>query len=236
MDAGDWVMARQPARKPKQTKVEAPAKRVTRRGPAWSRRADARPDEILDAALAEFIAKGFDAARMEDIAARAGISKGAVYLYFPAKESLLRALIEREVKPVFANVQTMVATIPDPKAAIKGIATMIMQRMADPRLAAIPFLVISIANRFPELAHYYRKEVVEPAKNAMEALVERGIAMGQFRKVEPRAVVRALAGPLMFEVIWAHGLKGPSYFTQKPPIAETQFDLLMRGLEAEKPR
>lgn len=229
-------MARRPAKKAKQTKPTPPAKPAAKAGRAWSRRAEARPDEILDAALAEFIVNGFDAARMEDIAARAALSKGAVYLYFPSKESLLRALIEREVKPIFADVRTMSAAIPDPKAALKSIVVMIAQRLADPRLAAIPFLVISVANRFPELAHYYRTEVIEPAKSALEALVERGIAMGQFRKAAPRSVVRALAGPLMFEAIWAHGLKGPSYFDRKPSFAETQFDLVMAGLEAEKPR
>ncbi len=181
------------------------------------------------------MAHGFDAARMEDIAARAGISKAAVYLYFESKEALLRALIEREVKPVFAGIETIAASIPDPRAAIKGIAAMVAGRVSDPRLASIPFLVISIANRFPELAAYYRTEVVEKAKAALEALVKRGVALGQFREVEPRAVVRALAGPMMFEVIWAHGLKGASQFGDLGWV-DQQLDLLLNGLDAEKPQ
>src|SRR3954469_24062736 len=85
----------------------------------WKRRAGARPDEILDAALAEFTERGFEAARMEDIAKRAGISKGGVYLYFPSKTALLEALIEAKVSPLARLAQTIAATgADDPMAAL----------------------------------------------------------------------------------------------------------------------
>jgi AcrR family transcriptional regulator len=206
-------------------------------GPArrtWSRRADARPDEILDAALDEFIAQGFDAARMEDIAARAGLSKGAIYLYFTGKEALLRGLIEREVKPVFTRAHTLAALGGDnPKATIRGIATMINVALGDPRLIAIPLLVISIANRFPDIADYYRREVVEHGRAALEGLISRGVELGQFRKVDPKVASRALIGPLMFEVLWARALKGESDLGVSDAWIEAQFDLLLHGLDAE---
>jgi AcrR family transcriptional regulator len=206
-------------------------------GPArrtWSRRADARPDEILDAALDEFIAQGFDAARMEDIAARAGLSKGAIYLYFTGKEALLRGLIEREVKPVFTRAHTLAALGGDnPKATIRGIATMINAALGDPRLIAIPLLVISIANRFPDIADYYRREVVEHGRAALEGLISRGVELGQFRKVDPKVASRALIGPLMFEVLWARALKGESDLGVSDAWIEAQFDLLLHGLDAE---
>jgi AcrR family transcriptional regulator len=198
----------------------------------WSRRAEARPDEILDAALDEFVAKGFDAARMDDVAARAGLSKGAIYLYFAGKDALLRALIEREVSPVFQSAAMIAANTPDPKAALRAVATMVAGRIANPRLAAIPLLVVSISNRFPELADFYRVHVVEKAIGVIETLIGRGVAMGQFKPVDPRAVVRAMAGPIMFEVIWAHALKGESRLVDPAKWLEAQFTLLFEGLEA----
>ena len=201
----------------------------------WERRAHARPDEILDAALDEFIAQGFDAARMEDIAKRAGLSKGAIYLYFTGKEALLRGLIEREVKPVFDRATALAKLgAADPRATLRGMATMISGVLGNPRLAAIPFLIVSIANRFPDIAEFYRREVVEGARGAIEALILKGVAMGQFRKVDPKAASRALIGPMMFEVIWTHVLKGPSDLGKSSKWIEGQFDIWLRGIEEER--
>jgi AcrR family transcriptional regulator len=99
--------------------------------PRWKRRAEARPDEILDAAQAEFDEKGFEAARMEDIGKRAGISKAAVYLYFPSKMALLKALIEAKVAPLAAQVETLAqAGQANPALALRMLATAAATRMA----------------------------------------------------------------------------------------------------------
>jgi AcrR family transcriptional regulator len=196
----------------------------------WRRRAHARPEELLDAALDEFIAKGFDAARIEDIAKRAGLSKGAVYLYFDSKEALLRGLIARAAGPLTARAGELARTVDDPLAALTQIVRMISATMGQPRLMAIPQLVISVANRFPDLREFYRTEVVEKAQSAIETLVKRAIARGQVRKVDPRAASRALIGPLLMEALWTHVLKGESRLGT-PQWAETQLSLVLRGLE-----
>src|SRR5262245_50227387 len=194
--------------------VRPPAARKTpaggRAGRKWERRAEARPDELLDAALDEFIARGFDGARVEDIARRAGLSKGAVYLYFRSKEDLLRALIQREVAPVLANLGKMARAADDPRAALHLLARVGGAAISKARFTAIPLLVIAVANRFPELAEFYRDEAVAHGKGGIEALIRRGIKLGQFRKVDPHAAARALIGGLLFEALWAHVLRGRS--------------------------
>lgn len=203
---------------------------MTKPAAKWTRRASARPDEILDAALDVFIEAGFDAARMDDIAARAGISKAGVYLYFASKEALLRALISREIAPHATGLAMLAeAGGEDPVGTIRMLVAFASERLADPRLIAIPRLMISISNRFPDLARHYRIDVVERAKRALEALIARGIAKGVFRPVDPEAALRAVVGPLMFAALWRHVLGGDSA-ASPDEIAAAHIDLLVNGL------
>jgi AcrR family transcriptional regulator len=197
----------------------------------WKRRAAARPDEILDAALDVFIEAGFDAARMDDIATRAAISKAGVYLYFDSKEALLRALISREIAPIAANLANVAAAgAGDPVGTIRLLGQVAATQLAEPRIFAIPRLMISISNRFPDIARHYRMEVVEKAKGALERLIAGGIAQGIFRAVDPEAAVRAVAGPMIFAALWRHVLGGTSAATPEE-IAAAHIDLLLNGLK-----
>lgn len=197
------------------------------------RRPQARPDEILDAALEEFAAKGFDAARMEDVARRAGISKAGVYLYFDSKEELLDALIEREVAPVAERVKTLAAAGgADPAGALKLIATLVSTQFMNPRIVNIPRLVISISNRFPEIVAHYRTRVVDVAFNAAEGLARAGVAQGAFRDLPPRAIIRAFIGPILFEAMYTQILKGEAAPTET--LIAQHVDVLMNGISAEK--
>jgi hypothetical protein len=110
------------------------------------------------------------------------------------------------------------------------IVRMIATAMAQPRLIAIPQLVISVANRFPDLREFYRAEVVEKAQSAIETLVRRAIARGQLRKVDPRAASRALIGPLLMEALWTHVLKGESRLGT-PQWVEGHLNIVLRGME-----
>ncbi len=206
-------------------KARAPA-------PRWQRRAEARPEEILDGALAEFTERGFEAARMEDVAKRAGLSKAAIYLYFPSKMALLEALIEAKVAPLARQAQTLsTAGASDPLTALRMLATIAAARMSDAKVIAVPRLVIGISGRFPEIAEYYRTHVVEKARGALEQLVDAGIAAGKIRKVDTAAVVRAFIGPLFFEAMWTHVLGGETALNDPQKLIEQQFDILLNGLE-----
>ncbi|MES1200408.1 MAG: TetR/AcrR family transcriptional regulator [Pseudomonadota bacterium] len=203
--------------------------------PRWRRRAEARPEEILEAALAEFTEKGFEAARMEDIARRANLSKGGVYLYFESKEALLKALIEAKIAPIAQNAQMIAAAgAADPINALKMLVRAAAHRFADPKVFAVPRLVISISGRFPEITAHYRAKVVDVARAALESLIAAGVAKGQFRDVEPRAAVRAFIGPILFEAMWLHVLQGESALTTAETLVEQHLDLLLQGLAKER--
>jgi AcrR family transcriptional regulator len=202
------------------------------KAPRWRRRAEARPEEILEAALEEFTERGFEAARMEDIAKAAGISKAAIYLYFPSKMALLEALIEAKVSPLANQAQTLAAAgANDPITALRMLGTVAASRMADPKVIAVPRLVIGISGRFPEIAEYYRSHVVEKARAALESLIDAAKAKGVMRDADTKAVTRAFIGPLFFEAMWTHVLRGESAFGDPQKLIEQQFDVLLNGLK-----
>ena len=205
---------------------------ATKPEPRWRRRAEARPEEILEAALAEFNERGFEAARMEDIGKRAGLSKAGVYLYFPSKMALLEALIEARVSPLATQAQTLAhAGKDDPLAALRLLARVAAHRIADPNVFAVPRLVIGLSGRFPQIAEYYRTHVVEKARGALEALIDAAIAKQQIRAVDKGAVVRAFIGPMFFEAMWTHVLRGESALAEPEKLIEQHFDILLNGLE-----
>ncbi|GGF43358.1 TetR family transcriptional regulator [Youhaiella tibetensis] len=174
------------------------------RGPKFRRRAEARPDEVLDAALDLFITKGFAATRVEDIARQAGLSKGAVYLYFPSKEALMEGLVRRAVAPIASLALHQLEGVEgDPRLAISATLRMVAGKLADPRLIAIPRLIMREVVQFPELAEMYRKEVLEQIIPVAIGLINRGIAEGYLRPVDPELTVRSIVGPIALHLILA---------------------------------
>jgi AcrR family transcriptional regulator len=205
---------------------------VAEKPPRWRRRAEARPEEILEAALVAFNERGFDGARMEDIAKRAGLSKAAIYLYFPSKMALLEALIQAKVAPLAAQVERLAAAGKDsPVEALRMVATAAAHKLSDPAVFAVPRLVIGLSGRFPELAKFYRRNVVEKAHAALEVLIDAAIGAGALRGADKDAAVRAFIGPLMFEALWTHVLYGKSAFASPLAMIEDHFDVLLKGLE-----
>ena len=172
------------------------------RGPKFRRRAEARPDEVLDAALALFIENGFAATRVEDIATRAGLSKGAVYLYFPSKESILEGLVRRAISPIADNALGMLGNYAgDPRLVISTALKMIAGRLKDPELVAIPRLLIREIVNFPEFAEMYRREVLDRVIPALIGLIENGIREGYFRKVDAELTLRSVIGPVIAHML-----------------------------------
>lgn len=200
--------------------------------PRWRRRAEARPEEILDAALAEFTEKGFEAARMQDIARRAGLSKAGVYLYFEGKEPLLRALIEAKVAPLAQQAKLIAeAGAVDPIKALRALVRAAAARLAEPTALAVPRLVIAVSGRFPAIADFYRENVVAVARAALMDLIAAAVAKGALRKVDPAAAARAFIGPLLLEGLWTHVLGGESALGDPEKLIESHFDILLNGLE-----
>jgi len=169
----------------------------------WRRRKDARPAELLDAALDVFFEKGFAAARLEDIAARAGVSKGTVYLYFSSKEDVFDALIR--AIPV-ANVEQVRALAGDPTIPADELLGRVLRFIGtlirDPRMIKFPRLIVGEAANFPKLAETYNREVISRGAGILTRIIERGIEEGRLRKVDPQHAAYAAIAPLLFTAIW----------------------------------
>ncbi len=196
------------------------------------RRADARPDEILNAAARCFLECGFSGAKVEHIAAGAGLSKGAVYLYFKSKEDMLRALIERGIKRVARAAADRLDTDQgDPVRALKEAARIFAQILSKPELFVVPRIVIAEAGNFPEIARLYREEVIDVGMGAMQRLIKRGQASGVFIQVDPQAVVRSLVGPFVMQMVWRTTFERPGEQVLDPEVlVASHLEIVLNGL------
>jgi len=168
------------------------------------RRAPAeRPQEILDAALALFVEKGFAATRLDDVAERAGLSKAAIYLYFDDKPALFKGVIQQAVGSNLGLIEAMLAAHIGPVAPlIPRILEFMASRIEDTPMASVAKVVISESRAFPEIGRFYLKEVIGRGLPLMEGLIARGIAQGEFRKVDPAMTVRSMVGAMLLGGLW----------------------------------
>lgn len=162
-----------------------------------------RPQEILDAALTLFVEKGFAATRLDDVAKRAGLSKAAIYLYFSDKTALFEGVIQQAVGRNLGTVETMLAAHRGPVAdLLPRILEFMASRIEDTPMASVAKVVISESRAFPEIGRFYLKEVIGRGLPLMEGLIARGIAQGEFRKVDPAMTVRSMVGAMLLGGIW----------------------------------
>ncbi len=201
--------------------------------PRWRRRKDDRPTEIVAAALELFATHGFAATRVDAIAARAGVSKGTLYLYFPSKEELFKAVVRESLLPNLADAEKR---LKDDKGASATLLADIVGGLAGiaagTRLGAIPKLVIAEAGNFPSLAKFYVEAVPARGFAMFARLLERGIARGEFRRVDAEAVAPIFAAPILLMALWKHVLEphgGPT-IDPKRFIAGC-IDVLLNGLK-----
>lgn len=197
------------------------------------RRKQARPRELLDAAMDLFVDKGFAAARAEDIAARAGVSKATLYLYFRSKEDLLNALIAERFAfciAIDAHVTTDARTSHD---LLRDVLTAWRSALMESHAGGIFKLVLTEVRNFPALAEFWSHEVIEPARRLVSAIVVRGIDRGEFRPVDPDLVVHALVLPILIMCLHRHAM-GPSLpddsLMKTPEIFSRHVELVLQGL------
>jgi AcrR family transcriptional regulator len=162
-----------------------------------------RPAELLIAALDAFRTKGFAATRMEDVAAQAGVSKGTVYLYYPSKQAIFEALVRENVLP---NIERIEAALAAADGAASDRLRLVLaaagQAMSDPRVAAIPKLILGEAGNFPDLARFYREQVIARGLGLIGGIIEQGSRSGEFRQVDPHLSARLFFAPLLLAVLW----------------------------------
>ncbi len=168
-----------------------------------SRRPEARPSEILSAALDLFAEKGFAATRMEDVASRAGLSKAAIYLYFNDKMALLQALVKAMAGDNLATAKELVENAEGPVAPLlRQILMFLADRLRETRLSELIKIVISESRAHPDVGRIYLESVISQGLPLFEALIRRGIAQGEFRDIDPRFAVKGLIGAMLLAAIW----------------------------------
>lgn len=174
----------------------------------WKRRKEARPEEILDAALQLFTEKGFSATRMVDVARAAGISKGTLYLYFENKEAIFRDVVQQRITPQIDEVESLVEDFQGSQAELlRHLINRWWLGFACTPLSAIPKIIISESGNFPELAEYFTHNVVTRSRNLFSKVISRGMINGEFRLYEAETVARLVVAPLVQATIWMHSLK-----------------------------
>ncbi len=200
--------------------------------PKWRRRADDRPDEVLDAALVLFSRNGFAATKVEDIARDAGISKGAIYRYFDSKEKIFESLVRRAITPLADQAVILAQTSKDDaETLLKTVLTMGAHRLSDPKFLALPRLVLQEAGRFPELAEMYRREVLDKGIAAFELIIQRGIDAGTFRPVNVPLAVRNVIGPVLAHMLLGQVFGIDEDQTRSPQaFVDSHLDILINGL------
>ncbi len=199
-----------------------------------ARRKEARPGELLDAALDLFVEKGFAATRVEEVAKRAGVSKGTLFLYFPSKEELFKAVVRENLSGLFAEWQAEFEGFAGTTAEmVRYSLHQWWQRLGATRLSGITKLVMTEAAHFPEIAAFYEQEVIQPGNLLLKRILQRGIDRGEFRPIDLDYGIYALISPMMFLMLWKHSM-APCVASTQPidpeTFIETQVQLVLGGL------
>jgi AcrR family transcriptional regulator len=200
------------------------------------RRKAERPTEILEAAFAAFSANGFAGTRVDDIAQRAGITKGTVYLYFDSKDDLFIAALKEMTRPLFDNISTLMR---EPQGSALDILEahldFVAEHMVEDRCGReVVRILMAEGSRFPEVVDRWHAEVIAPAMDAIGSVLRYGVARGEFRASAVEEFPQLVMAPVMQAVTWL------CIFGERHPIDirryfRAAFDLMSKGLMAERP-
>jgi len=206
--------------------------------PRWERRKDTRPQELLAAALDQFVERGYAATRLEDVARRAGVSKGTLYLYFANKEELFKAVVRENIVHAIGEAEQEAAVFEGPSAELlRAILMKWWNQICATHLAGITKLMLAEGNNFPELAQFYNEDVVARGNGLIASVLVRGIARGEFRPVDPAVMTPVLVAPVLMLMMWTHSFMPTCEMPAIDPQAfmNTLIDVTLRGLEAPQP-
>ncbi|HEY9552557.1 TetR family transcriptional regulator [Allosphingosinicella sp.] len=200
--------------------------------PKWRRRKEARPSDICTAALQVFAEKGFAGARIEEIARRAGLSKGGVYLYFPTKEALFRAVVRDAVAPNIEAIRQSVLATPLPFAdLVRMLLPQVAAIITTVPLGAVLKMVVGESRNFPELAKVWHDDVVLKAVGILSGAIEQAQARGEVRPGDPRIHAFSLIGPMLLGVLWRETFTPVGAAeVDLPTIARQHADTVLEGL------
>ena len=198
------------------------------------RRKEARPGELLDAALDLFVEKGFAATRSEEVAARAGVSKGTLFLYFPSKEELFKAVVRENISGRFSEWNDEFEAFEGSTAdMVRYCMRMWWERIGATRASGITKLMIGEARNFPDLAAFYQQEVIVPSTALIRRILQRGMDRGEFRPLDLDYAVYSIVAPMVFLIMMKHSLgacRPDDYPLDPERYVHSQVETLINGL------
>lgn len=198
--------------------------------PRYRRRKEDRPQEITEAALAAFADNGYAATKVEDVAKRAGVSKGLLYLYFKTKEELFKAVIRNFVVPKIDELAGIIdRSEMSSEAFLRGPFLDFVKTLPGSRVGILARLMIAEGPRHPDLLHYYWDNVISRGLGTLTSLLERGVENGEFRRTVVNELPHLFVMPVVFSVIFKLLFAERSPDTDK--LIETQVDLLIAHMK-----
>jgi AcrR family transcriptional regulator len=217
-------------------RVARPATHDTRAPRTRNRRKEARPGELLEAALDLFVEKGFAATRVEEVAARAGVSKGTLFLYFPSKEELLKAVVVENLAGRFSQWNREFDAFQGPTAdMLRHCMRIWWERIGLTQVSGLTKLMHGEGRNFPELTEFYRREVVRPVHALLRRIIRRGIDSGEFAPVDVDNAIYAVIAPMVYLMLWKHSapvcVDDASTIDPERYLA-VQTDIVLNGLRA----
>lgn len=201
------------------------------------RRKEARPSELTAAALDLFVEKGFAATRLEDVAARAGVSKGTLYLYFDSKEALFKTVIQEGILPIVAENEAIAAQHTGSSFdLLEKLLDNWWEKIGETNFAGIPKLMVAEARNFPEVAQFYYENVICRGRALVGAALERGMTRGEFRRMDVETTIDVIIAPILMLLIWRHSMACCQSNEGNPHLyLEIHMDLLRQGLREPAP-
>ncbi|MEO1204769.1 MAG: TetR/AcrR family transcriptional regulator [Pseudomonadota bacterium] len=192
-----------------------------------------REAEILEAGFQEFAEKGFDAARLDEVAARAGVAKGTLYLYCESKEALFEAAVRSRIQPVVGRVRRLAEFYPGPtRFLLRMIIRFMYRQIARGELGAVMRIVISEGNRFPAITEFYHREFIGQMNKLIETIVAKGVARGEMRDGAATRLPMVIIGPGVMAAIWQMTFQ-PHHPIDLDAFYEAHVDLIMNGISRE---
>jgi TetR/AcrR family transcriptional regulator len=202
--------------------------------PPRQRRKEARPQELLAAALELFVEKGFAATRSDEVAARAGVAKGTLYLYYPSKEDLLKAVVRENLSALIAEGVSIAGRF---EGSTHELLVLLMrtwwERVGSTPASGIFKIILTEMGNFPDFARFYVQEVIEPGQALFTRVLERGIAAGELRRVDVFETVHVLIFPMLMLCLHRHSLgacAGMAPLMDPLSFIDTHVDVVVRGL------
>ena len=205
--------------------------------PRWERRKDARPQELLAAALDLFVDRGYAATRLEDVARRAGVSKGTLYLYFENKQELFKAVVRENVVQVIGQAESDLAAA-DSASCTELLRTMLRRwwtELASTRASGLVKLILMEAGNFPEIAQFYNDEVILRGQALIASILRRGMEQGEFVAMDPEVMTHVLIAPVIMLMLWSHSHDPCGAAVDPEGFIEAFLGLAQRGLARGAP-